>query len=349
MARPALPPTRRIDYPKGGHGYLIDGVKAPGPTTIIGKGLPKPALMGWAARTVAEAAVHKAEAWQQIAATEGADEAVRWLKNAHTRDRDRAASRGTNVHELVERLANGEAVDVPDDQAGHVDAALAWFADWGVEVVATEVVVINRTPVLYAGTADLICTVEGFTAPGERTTMLVDYKTGASGLWADAALQIAAYCAADAWLPEADGSAGERPFSEFGVEAAALLWLRDDGTYRFAPVDTGPDVVEAFGHVAAVAELVGDRGTLSGWLHDPVLPSTGEAPDVAPFAVRRPPDGYGWARTARAAADGPWHLADLVVGGTRCGAVTTTAVADIIPTDHRMCRKCTAIPKDANR
>src|SRR5690606_13872332 len=36
------------------HRYWIDGKPAPGVTTILGKGIPKPAIPYWAARTVAE-------------------------------------------------------------------------------------------------------------------------------------------------------------------------------------------------------------------------------------------------------------------------------------------------------
>ena len=42
-----------VFYPKS-HRYKLDGAWVPGVTTLIGKGLPKPALPYWAARTVAE-------------------------------------------------------------------------------------------------------------------------------------------------------------------------------------------------------------------------------------------------------------------------------------------------------
>lgn len=42
-----------VFYPKS-HRYRLDGDWVPGVTTLIGKGLPKPALPYWAARTVAE-------------------------------------------------------------------------------------------------------------------------------------------------------------------------------------------------------------------------------------------------------------------------------------------------------
>ena len=42
-----------VFYPKS-HRYKLDGQWVPGVTTLIGKGLPKPALPYWSAKTVAE-------------------------------------------------------------------------------------------------------------------------------------------------------------------------------------------------------------------------------------------------------------------------------------------------------
>ena len=40
-------------YPKS-HRYKLDGAWVPGVTTLLGKGLPKPAIPYWAAKTIAE-------------------------------------------------------------------------------------------------------------------------------------------------------------------------------------------------------------------------------------------------------------------------------------------------------
>src|SRR5690606_40669257 len=44
---------RRYETARG-HWYKLDGVKVDGVTTLISQGLPKPALMYWSARVVAE-------------------------------------------------------------------------------------------------------------------------------------------------------------------------------------------------------------------------------------------------------------------------------------------------------
>ena len=48
------------------HRYWLDGKPIPGVTTLIGKGLPKPALPNWAARTVAEYVVDNPEQVDQL-------------------------------------------------------------------------------------------------------------------------------------------------------------------------------------------------------------------------------------------------------------------------------------------
>lgn len=48
-----LPVLERRQHGRN-HSYRLNGDKLPGVTTIIGDGLPKPALIGWAAKTIAE-------------------------------------------------------------------------------------------------------------------------------------------------------------------------------------------------------------------------------------------------------------------------------------------------------
>ena len=58
------PPARRIDkmaFGKPTHYYQdANGNRIPGVTTILNEGLPKPALINWAANATAEAAVLRA-------------------------------------------------------------------------------------------------------------------------------------------------------------------------------------------------------------------------------------------------------------------------------------------------
>jgi hypothetical protein len=206
-------PTRRINRGNN-HSYLIDGEKADGVTWIIGNGMPKPALVGWAGRTVAEAAVERRDVWKDM--SDGA--AIEWLKQAPYSDRDKAANKGTRVHNLAEHLARGEEVEVPTELAGHVDSYLAFREEWKPTDELLELVVINRTH-RYMGTLDLIATL----VDGQR--WLLDLKTNRSGPFGETALQLAAYRYAETYLDPANGD--ELPMPE--VDRAGVVWLRADG------------------------------------------------------------------------------------------------------------------------
>ena len=57
-------PTTRIITRGRGHSYELDGEKVPGVTTILSKGVPKPALVDWAARMAADYAINH---WDELA------------------------------------------------------------------------------------------------------------------------------------------------------------------------------------------------------------------------------------------------------------------------------------------
>ncbi|HRE00728.1 MAG TPA: hypothetical protein PLV68_05480, partial [Ilumatobacteraceae bacterium] len=58
MAAKKAPATRIQNYGKG-HGYFLDGEKVRGVTTIIGDGIPKPALLDWSAKMTAQFVVNR--------------------------------------------------------------------------------------------------------------------------------------------------------------------------------------------------------------------------------------------------------------------------------------------------
>jgi hypothetical protein len=215
---------RRRNYGRG-HAYYLDGKKLPGVTTILGDGLAKPALVGWAARTVAGYAIDN---WDDLA-QQKPSERLKVLEKAHYADRDAAGKRGTEVHGLAEKLANGEEVTVPEELAGHVDAYVRFLDDFGPQVVLTEAPVVSLTQWPYAGTLDLIADFPGL---GQR--LLCDVKTARSGVFPDNALQMAAYRYATHYL----GSDGElHPMPE--VDGCAVIHVRADG-YSLVPVQAGP-------------------------------------------------------------------------------------------------------------
>jgi hypothetical protein len=167
------------------------------------------------------------------------------VKTAHRRTTTAAAAKGTEIHGYAQALAAGEPVDVPEAAAGYVDGYLAYLEQWRPELVAVEAPLVNRRW-RYAGTLDLLVHLAGL------GLVVVDVKTGGSGVWPETCLQIAAYRAAEHYL---DADSREQPMPQ--TVAGYALWLSDDGSYELLPVESGPDLFAVFLHVAHVATFMG--------------------------------------------------------------------------------------------
>jgi hypothetical protein len=218
-----------------GHRYTLDGRAVPGVTTLISKGLPKPALPRWAAKVAAEYAADNTETLLNL----DRDARVAVIKQAPWTQRDQAAVRGTDVHALADKLIHGTEVDVPEHLAGHVEAYVTWLDRFDVEPILTEQPVASRKW-WYAGTFDAIVRIGG-------ETLLLDWKTS-KGVYGETALQTAAYANAEFYL-DADGN--EQPLPK--VDGLGVVHVRADGAdfYRF----TDPDAAwKDYLHVAWVGK-----------------------------------------------------------------------------------------------
>jgi hypothetical protein len=240
---------QRINYGRG-HGYKIDGQKVDGVTTLIGDGLPKPALTRWAAKSVAE---HVADNLDAVVGMKnmGRDAIVDALKGAPWAAASRAAAKGTEVHHLGERLIHGEEVEVPEHLAGYVDSYVRFLDEWKVEPLLVEAVVGNRKW-RYAGSLDTVSRIGGKVA-------IADIKTGASGIWPEAAYQMSAYRYAEVYM---DGRT-EKPMADLGIECGYAIWCRSDG-YDLIPVECGEDTFKDFLHIAWVARRAKTNKDLIG-------------------------------------------------------------------------------------
>ena len=240
------------------HSYYLDGMKVPGVTSIIGV-LDKPALVNWAATSVAEHAINNWERLSGMTLVNRYEE----LKQAHRLKNKEAIVRGKRIHALAERISVGEAVDPQD--ASLVAAARA-YADlldaWELEPVMLEASVLNRD-YLYAGTLDGV-----FTSP-RLGTIIADTKTGKRA-FSEVALQLAAYRNADVYLEERPrtGPRGgklpsdwvERPMPS--VDGAVVIHIEretDDSpaVAHLQPVQAGPDIFEQFLYL---------REVFAGWV-----------------------------------------------------------------------------------
>jgi len=234
-----------------GHTYYIDGAKVDGVTTIINKGLPKPALVKWAASTAAAAAVDR---WDELAQLD-VSQRLKILTDAPNAARDTAGVRGTRIHALADKLAHGQQVPVPDELAGHVEACVKFLDDWDVEEIWTESPVFSRQW-QYAGTLDLIAKVAG-------KTWLLDWKTSRSGAFGDTAFQLAAYRYAEFSLDDDGAECPLPPIDECGV-----VWLRADG-YDLYPYHADPGVFRQFLYIQQCARAADDCRDYRG---DALLP-----------------------------------------------------------------------------
>lgn len=232
-------PARRVDkvaFGKPTHYYEdANGKRIPGVTTILGDGLPKPALINWAANATADYAVNN---WDNLADMGVADR-LKLLKKARYEDRDAAAKRGTEVHDLAEHLLKGEEVTVPDELRGHVEAYVRFLDEWQPTPVVVERPVVNYT-YGYAGTLDMVVDLPD----GRR--VLADIKTTRSGIYGETALQLAAYRYAEVYI---DGDS-EIPMPE--VHDTWGIWVRADG-YEVVPLIADAKTFDDFRRVAAVA------------------------------------------------------------------------------------------------
>jgi hypothetical protein len=217
-------------------------------TTIIGGGIPKPALKAWGERTVAEFAVDRRDEWDRM----DRSEAVDWLKRAPFRATDKAAAQGTDVHAWAEAHVLGQPVpDPPAHLVPYCNAFRAFLDEWQPEFVMTEATVYSRTHG-YAGTCDFIARLPGL------GVVLGDYKTG-KGVYPEVALQLAAYRHAEfVGLP--DGT--EEPLPT--IDSCAVLHITPKG-YEVIPVDAGPVAFDLFLTAAVVRDFCGPLGaTLLG-------------------------------------------------------------------------------------
>ncbi len=225
----------------GGERYYADDVtrdQVPGVTSII-SGRAKPALINWAAKSAAEFAVYNIGTVTDLAKKDPFA-AIDLIKRAHTRSSGNAAGRGTDVHGIIERLLNGERdVAVNKD----VRPFIVQFQQFATEyklIPDHNEITLWSDRYRYAGTADGLWRLTGDGIEEPNALAVVDIKTGASGVWEDAALQLAAYQNAD-YMLFPDGTREKMPV----IEHCYAIWIRPDG-WALQPLDTGPETFATF-------------------------------------------------------------------------------------------------------
>lgn len=150
-------------------------------TTLIKEAMGKgDALVGWAAKVVAERAWDDHEILAAYVNAGKREEGLKWLKDARWQKTKKAQYRGKQLHTAAEYLALGR----PVEEAGVDPIHLPWvhqfqrfLDDHKPEFLMAEAPVYNLTQ-LYAGTLDGVVRLG---ALGEQYQILMDVKTTDTG------------------------------------------------------------------------------------------------------------------------------------------------------------------------
>lgn len=236
----------RLSYTDRWHQYALDGKRVPSVTKITGS-LDKPALPTAAAKEAAIWCAANAAALGELMDTE---EWIRAATGAPRRVWNERADDGRKLHKLAESLIEGEPMPAELDGepiAEHVrDMAeqLARFFDaYEVEPLAAEAMVFHDR-YRYAGRFDLAAELTG------EGRWLLDYKTGASGVWPESSLQLTGY----GWCTHyVDPDNTDQPMESLGIERAGVLWVRPD-TWELVPVKYDAQTFGWFLHAGAVRD-----------------------------------------------------------------------------------------------
>lgn len=258
-------PMRRKETAKGHYYVDANNHRIPGVTTILGDGVPKPALINWAATATAEWAVdHFDELLEMTPAAR-----LKKLTGARYAVTDKAKKRGTEVHSYGERLVKGEKITgVPDELRGHVEAYVRFLDKFEVDPILVEVSVVNYR-IGYAGTLDLICQITD--DKGQRRTLLLDLKTNEKGIFGETALQLAAYRYAEFYIDE---HGAEQPMPE--VEGCGAILISSDNA-QLIPTVSGPEQFKSFRIAHAMRDIVNNSRDLVGAAVEPHNPNPSTA------------------------------------------------------------------------
>lgn len=217
---------RMTEHPGPAHKTTNPELRATGATTLIGGGIPKPNLIYWAGKTVAEYVRDNPLDVDLLRERDGVDgfDMVKELAKAPEKIRDAAGERGTEIHDYAEALLHGKAVDVPDELAPYVDGYLALIDEWDITPVLTETSVGNRKD-WYVGRLDSIVRIGKLGG----ALVLLDWKTS-RGVYGETGLQCAAYAKAEFYVTDEDPNT-EIPLP--AVERTMVCHITPDGSHLY--------------------------------------------------------------------------------------------------------------------
>ena len=190
----------RVTSARGGRTYKLPGrdeIALPSVTTVLGKVMPKPALVNWFAKRGREAMAEYLSEYVGDPVTIGLlENAVAEAKMRPRADAQDAANLGSEAHVLIERQLKGDSTHVPVALRSVIDAFNTWLSGQDLKLLDSEVAVYTATPgASYAGTIDAL-----FERP-DKTLVLVDFKTS-KAIYPEHLVQLAAYAHAIRWMSD---------------------------------------------------------------------------------------------------------------------------------------------------
>lgn len=243
-----------LTFSEASHAYRLDGKRIKGVTSLIGAGLPKPALVKWAGNFVADHVIDNFGDVQDSYAHNR--EALRYeLRGLPSQKRDTAGARGSEIHEVAQEIIHGREVQVPDRLLPYVTGYVKFLDEFGVQPIITEVSVASRQH-WYAGRIDCVATIG---ALGGVVSAL-DWKTS-TNVYGATALQVSAYSNAEFYVTDED------PDHEIvmpQVERTHVVHITEQGTFLHDLGRYREEVDEAFTDFLAVKAVADRIGRIDG-------------------------------------------------------------------------------------
>lgn len=240
-----------VDKRKDATGAALNpNLRVTGATTILAGGVPKPALVDWSARMVAEFVRDNPLEVQRLRENDGVEsdgkilDMVRELKAVPNRVRDAAADRGHDIHAIAEKLIYGTPVVIPDEYEARVYGYVDLLDRFEIDPVMTERSVGNREH-WYAGRFDSVMRIP---ALGD-CLILGDWKTS-GGIYGETALQTAAYAKAEFYVADDDPDT-EIPMPK--IERTMVCHITDQGSDLYDLAKTPAEIDRHFEMFLAAA------------------------------------------------------------------------------------------------
>lgn len=244
------------------HRYWLDGEPVSGATTLMGNGIPKPALMPWASKLIAEWVDANPLEIERLRRSEDRYELINTLKGLPNAKRDTAALRGTEIHDMGERYLAGDAVDIPVEHEAEVMGLVDFIDGMKIVPMIVEKSLANRTH-WYAGRVDFIGT-SPYLNDGEP--VLIDWKTS-NNVYGDTALQCAAYAKAEFWV-EDDAPDAEKPLPD--IAATYVAHITAQGVKLHPLASNQVEIDQHFADFLHAAHTAKGEKRRKGYLGEPV-------------------------------------------------------------------------------